>query len=363
MKKKILVFHYAKSYGGGDIYLLNLLPELAKHYDLVLATVYPEKISSKLSDNNVVIPTYRIPLKNPFRLFGSFSFWNILKRERIDLIFTQDIGLSLFARIFQVFNRRMKHILVIQANFRYYNYKLPLMKSIVAFFNRVSQRLVAKYVCLSEYLVEAMVREGICRRSIELIYNSVQICDTMVRVPGEKFRVGLVGRLSYEKGVDYFLEIVKRFSGRSDKFEFHVFGDGPMADLVLQAQEQYPGLIIYHGFVKDVFKQNDLDLVLMPSRNEGLPFTALECMACGIPVLAARAGGLPDLIQDGQNGLLCHIGDIDGFVGSIDRLAADEELVKRLVGSGKKWVHDKYSAKNMKEKYLRLFASVLGSIS
>ncbi|MBN2058482.1 MAG: glycosyltransferase family 4 protein [Candidatus Saganbacteria bacterium] len=359
MKKKILVFHYARSYGGGDVFLESLLPELAPKYDLVLATVYPEHISAKLRDRNIVIPVYRIPLKNPLLLFGIFSFWSLLSKEKIDLVFVQDIALSLYVRFFQLFDRSLQQVLEITANFRHFKYKLPLARTLVSFFNRISQRQVAKFVCVSDYLVAALKIEGVAPSLIELIYNGVPVCDALSRPPGQKFRVGFIGRLSYEKGIDIYLEIAQKYQDRQDLAEFHVFGDGPMAGLVRQAEQQFPGLVIYHGFVKDVLRQHDLDLVIMPSRDEGLPYTALECMAYGIPLLAASAGGLPDLIKDGENGLLCRIGDVDGFACSLDRLAAEPGLRLALAERAGESVCNKFSLEKMLSSYERLFKDLL----
>lgn len=111
-------------------------------------------------------------------------------------------------------------------------------------------------------------------------------------------RVGFVGRLSWEKGPDLFVNLARQTKGAAD---FHLFGDGPMrAELEAEA----PPNLQFHGFQADVARVwPQLDLLCLPSRHEGLPMAALEAMAAGVPVLAFGVGALPTLLADGA-GLL-----------------------------------------------------------
>lgn len=120
-------------------------------------------------------------------------------------------------------------------------------------------------------------------------------------------RVAFVGRLSDEKGPDIFCKVALSNAARA---EFHVYGDGPMRAAL---EARYGDYVRFHGHVADIERiWPDTGLLLITSRAEGLPMAALEAMAHGVPVAAARVGALPALIEPGRNGFLFDVADVDG---------------------------------------------------
>jgi glycosyltransferase involved in cell wall biosynthesis len=117
-------------------------------------------------------------------------------------------------------------------------------------------------------------------------------------------RIAFVGRLSPEKGPDLFCALARLLG---PVFAFDCFGDGPMAGALAA---EYGDLVRFHGFVAPDRVWPQVGLLVMPSRAEGLPMAALEAMAAGIPVVASRVGGLPDLIHIGETGWLFDVGDL-----------------------------------------------------
>jgi len=135
------------------------------------------------------------------------------------------------------------------------------------------------------------------------VFGGAQVIDNFVPVPRERCgkivtadKIGFVGRLSYEKAPDRFLDLAARCPDK----QFHIFGDGPMAESL---QVKAPQNIRFHGHMGDMEEAwRHIDILCMPSRKEGLPLAALEAMARGIPVLAYAVGALPKLITHGENG-------------------------------------------------------------
>ncbi len=127
-------------------------------------------------------------------------------------------------------------------------------------------------------------------------------------------RIGFVGRLSHEKGPDLFCEIA-RTSGAD--VEWHVYGDGPMR----RSLEASAGSrACFHGIVENMSTVwPTLGALLMPSRFEGLPLAALEAMGHGVPVIASRVGGVPQLVRDGETGFTFESGDLSGAARCITR--------------------------------------------
>jgi glycosyltransferase involved in cell wall biosynthesis len=118
-------------------------------------------------------------------------------------------------------------------------------------------------------------------------------------------RVGFIGRLSHEKGPDLFCELARR---SRPGIEWHMWGDGPLR---AGLEGRYGSDVTFHGLSLDIGKAlASIGLLCMPSRAEGLPMAALEALAAGVPVLAARVGGLPSIIRDEQTGWLFDAEDI-----------------------------------------------------
>lgn len=109
--------------------------------------------------------------------------------------------------------------------------------------------------------------------------------------------IAFVGRLSFEKGPDIYLEIARLFPNRL----FHIYGDGPMR---AELEDNAPQNVVFHGRVDMTFYWPNIGLLLMPSRAEGLPLAALEAMAAGVNVVTTPVGDLPKLISHAKNGWL-----------------------------------------------------------
>ena len=133
--------------------------------------------------------------------------------------------------------------------------------------------------------------------------------------------VGFVGRLSHEKGPDLFCRAASKSPPNT---RWIVFGDGPMRQ---DLERQYAGRVEFRGMVSNIADAwPEIGLLLMPSRAEGLPMAALEALAAGVPVAAARVGAMPDVVRDGENGWLFDVGDIEGIGAVVGRWSRGREV-------------------------------------
>jgi glycosyltransferase involved in cell wall biosynthesis len=119
-------------------------------------------------------------------------------------------------------------------------------------------------------------------------------------------RIGFVGRLSQEKRPDLFCALAER---SPPGLEWHIYGDGPMR---AELEARHSRTVRFHGITEDMDSVwPTLGLLVMPSLFEGLPLAALEALASGVPLLASRVGGLPDLVVEDKTGWLFAYGDLD----------------------------------------------------
>mgnify|MGYP006279280243 CR=1 FL=1 len=149
----------------------------------------------------------------------------------------------------------------------------------------------------------------------------------------EDFVVGGVGRLEHVKGFDYFVEAAQRAAAAVPEARFLVAGDGAEAAPLKAAAAPLGERIRFLGLREDVPElMAAMDVLVVPSRNEGMGRVVLEAGAAGIPVVAFRAGGIPDVLDDNETGLLAPPGDAGALAGAVVALAGSPER-RRLMGA------------------------------
>jgi glycosyltransferase involved in cell wall biosynthesis len=103
------------------------------------------------------------------------------------------------------------------------------------------------------------------------------------------------------------------------------------------------------------------DVFLLPSSQESFGLAALEAMACDVPVVASRVGGLPEVIDDGETGFLHPPGDLDGMAASTVALLTDEALHDRIAEAGRLTVREKFCDRKIVPLYEQYYEEVLAT--
>ena len=157
-------------------------------------------------------------------------------------------------------------------------------------------------------------------RDVRVVHSGVDL-PAETGEEAEPPEVLYVGRLSAEKGVEELL-------AAADGFRLVVAGDGPLRPRVPQALGFVP-----HAELSGLYRR--AAVVVCPSRRDGFPVACAEAMAYARPVVASSVGGLPDMVRDGETGLLVPPGDPVALRGAIERLLADQALRRRLGEAGR----------------------------
>jgi len=114
------------------------------------------------------------------------------------------------------------------------------------------------------------------------------------------------------------------------------------------------------GYVQDAKRYLPFfNLFAMPSLTEGLPMVLLEAMQAGVPIIATRVGGIPDVLQQGKCGLLINPGCPEELERGITDVMQRPEIAEERVKASKSRVADTYSSRAMADKYLAIYRSVL----
>jgi glycosyltransferase involved in cell wall biosynthesis len=175
------------------------------------------------------------------------------------------------------------------------------------------------------------------------------------------FTVGMMGRFSEEKNHEMLLRATKRLVEQRVTVDVLLAGDGPLRGAV---EAGIAKLDLRHAFkVKGYVAREDffgsVDVLVLCSRIENLPYSIMEAMASGLPVVATRVGGIPDLVEDGVTGYLVETDDDAALAGRIMELSRDRALAVRLGAAGRKKIEDSFTPGTCVDAHERLYASLL----
>ena len=171
-----------------------------------------------------------------------------------------------------------------------------------------------------------------------------------------------VGRLSPEKGQAGILRAFANLRARHPELMLRLVGDGPDRTS-LEALAKELGLSDAVTFAGRLPEEETLaeiaraDLLVLPSFMEGLPIVLMEAMAVGVPVIASRVAGIPELVEDGETGLLFTPSDWDELASRIDFLLGDEAQRTRLTEKAKAKIASEFDTRTSAEQLARLFSS------
>jgi glycosyltransferase involved in cell wall biosynthesis len=228
---------------------------------------------------------------------------------------------------------------------------------------RRSLKRSSKVICISEGVRNYTCQvTGLDPDLCEVVPNGIEMPEGN-SLEDEKadrpFTMGAIGGLTGQKGHQILVEAM-RFLG--DESRCLVAGRGPLRRQ-LEKQARMLGVadrVRFVGWVKDIGDfLTALDLFVVPSLVEGQSLAALEAMAAGLPVVASRVGGLPEVVEEGVTGLLVPPGHPLELKDAIRDLRDDPDRRHRMGEAGRKRVGERFTAAKMAELYLEVYQGIL----
>jgi glycosyltransferase involved in cell wall biosynthesis len=249
------------------------------------------------------------------------------------------------------------------------------MKSTAYFYlERIASAWTDKIICVSQSEHDAALRDRVASEDkLIVIKNGINVNDFRNRRQGvlrEAINagphtkiIGMVSRLSRPKRPEDLINAARYLATRKEVSSFAcVFiGGGPL-EYAMQELVHQKGLgHIFHFLgeredIPDLLA--DLDIFVLASASEGLPYTLLEAMSVGVPVIGSKVKGIIDLIQDGTTGYLYNLGDSFSLSQVIKRLLQDKGLRSTLGGRGQELVMQEYNLQSMIENTATLYRSL-----
>jgi len=241
------------------------------------------------------------------------------------------------------------------------------------FVDRLVGRFVDQYIAVSEANARYLTEEkGLPARKVGVIWNGIDLTrfePARVAPPGIKKSVGcndgdplllVVGRLEPQKGHRVLLDAFPAVSRDFPRARLVCIGEGALRS-ELESKARSLGLegnVLFVGYQSNVPDWlAAADVTVLPSFYEGLPLTAIECLASGKPMVATSVDGTPEVVVNEKTGLTVPPGDAELLAAALCRLLREPELRRQLGAAGRLWVEEQFSIQKQvfktQELYLR----------
>jgi glycosyltransferase involved in cell wall biosynthesis len=229
---------------------------------------------------------------------------------------------------------------------------------------RLAKRLAVtlfahRIVANSEAVKRALVAQGADPGRVRLIPGGVDLSAFDAEAPLVPGVLGALGRLQTEKGYDVLLRALVELRGEA---RLLLGGEGLLADELPRLARELGvlDLVDFRGFVSDVPAfMAETGLFVLASRSEGQGLVFVEAMAAGRPVVATRVGGVPEVVIDGETGLLVEPENPGALAAAVRRLLADPALAARMGQAGRRRAREVFSARRMADLTAAMYEELL----
>lgn len=360
------ILHLISSGGmyGAEAVILNLMRVLrgGPHESALGVFLGASQAGKQLYERALAegLETHGIPCSGPLDRCVPRVICELANHTRADIVHAHGYKADVYLYLAM---RRMPTPLVSTCHTWYDN---DLSLRLYGALDRFVLRRFARVAAVSGQVRARLLASGVPGHRVVLIRNGIDLRNfeqSFARpAPDHALRVGLVGRLDREKGIDLFLRAAVEVLKQLPLTRFEVVGDGPDRDK-LQA------LIHEFGIEHNVFlpgRRDDMaafyssiDLLVSSSRQEGLPIALLEAMASSLPIVATAVGAVPDVLRDGESGLLVNAEDVPALTAAMLALLHDAPQRARLGAAARLVVAQRFSADRMAADYLDFYEQAL----
>lgn len=348
-------------YGGARqvAYLVNGLARFPGEH--VLVCVPGAEVACAVS--NPAVRVRPLEMAGDLDLRFAWRLRNLLRAERADLLHVHSrkgdfpaILAGRLAGIPVIFSRRVDN----PPNWADRRLKFPLC---------------ARIVTISEGIRDVLVASGVPAAGITCIPSAIDAeryrpdCDRAwfraeFEFGADVAVMGMVAQLIPRKGHAVLFEALGSVLPRHPELRVLIFGQGPLERELRDTVESrgWGEVVKFVGFRDDLARILPcLDILAHPAWMEGLGVSLLEAAACGVPIIASRAGGMPEIVEDGLNGFLIEPGESRKLAECSARLLDDPGLSQKMGLAGRERVLERFAVERMVEGNYALYRHILGA--
>ena len=371
-KKKIKILHVAQAAGGVDRYIRMLLKYLDKEKFeniLVCSQDFREKDYKNLVDFFEQVKMDRAIGSNDLKAIGEVR--RLIKRYNPDIVYAHSSKAGAIARIADI---GLKNYCIYNPHGWAFNMRCSAKKkAMYTAIEKIAAPFCDKIICISDAEKQSALDKKICREDkLQVIFNGVDIeayengiHGTVKRkdlnIPEDAFVVGMVGRISPQKAPDIFIKMAKHVKDKVSNAHFIIVGNGDQEAEIKKYAKDNDFLDSLHitGWVDNPMSYVELfDVACLLSRWEGFGLVLPEYMMARKPIVASRVDAIPNIICDGENGLLVEMDDVVGVSTAVLKLYLNNNLKSKLIDEGLKTVYKKFDVQRMTRETEKLFEEV-----
>lgn len=224
---------------------------------------------------------------------------------------------------------------------------------------KVYTKKINRIITPSEFYKEKLIQDGISQDKINTIHNFINLEEYNIPISDEGYAL-YIGRLSKEKGI---LNLVQAFE-KINQGRLYIAGEGQEKENILKfiEEKKLQDKIKLLGFLnKEQVKEKIAHsrFIVVPSIwYENCPYSIMETLAIGKPVIGSRIGGIPELIKENENGLLYKFDDIDDLSKKMKKLFEDKELAKKMGQTAKLNAQNEFDKEIYYENIIKIYNQV-----
>lgn len=217
-------------------------------------------------------------------------------------------------------------------------------------FHSVFYKVIIDKASVSFFLSRNLMKYFKSNNSYFTFVNLISDQDIVTRDDTQIYKIPKTilfsGRLTHEKGVNYLIKAIKLLKDSNFSLILLVCGDGPekeklqklVDDLNLDRDIKFLGFIPWGKKLFEIYTKSDI--FILPSLSEGVPKVLLEAMARGLPIIATNVGGIPDIINHMENGILIPPKSPEAIAEAVKLLVKNEELRRKIIKNGYNFVKE-----------------------
>lgn len=347
--------------GGAEALLKNFTLQAKKHnkFNIEICVLYsPGMFKEEIEKAGIHIWEFGLNFK--YNLISVIKLISLIKNRKYDIVHVHLFPANVFAALASLF--LPKNIKWVFSEHSIYNRRRS--SKIFKILDAFTYGCYSKVICVSKQVQFALIEwlPNLKRKSV-VISNAVPVPDLSNWSPVKKYDILFIGRLTKAKGVDVLLKAIYILKEKYQKeIKAVIVGEGCLG-------EKLKELVVELGIDKEVKflgVRRDIErfmksarLFVLPSRWEGLPLTILEAMSCRMNIIATKVGGIPEVIENGEEGILISPEDPEALAKAIIELLKDEELRIKLGFNAFKKVKEKYSIEVYTKDMLDLYKSLI----
>lgn len=240
--------------------------------------------------------------------------------------------------------------------------------------NKMALKKFDHYICVSDNFKDMLIDRGFNPKKIHVLYNGINTDENIDILPKDaflekhkiiyngEFIVGIAARLDKVKDHETFIRAAKKVLDKNTDIYFLIAGSGDERTRLEDLAKDFKisDKVYFLNFVKDKYSFfNAIDVNVLTSISESFPYVILEAALVGVPTIATRVGGIPQIVKDDETGYLFDVGDDEALSKHILDLYSDKEKLKMLGTNMKENVKENYSHEAMGRTQYEIYKEIL----